>query len=87
MKTLEEIKNYVAYESGYDSTENITSWDALINEIQGDTDLINHYVGCVAILYAEQALDEAADKATVEIKYHKPIVDKQSILEIINQLK
>ena len=87
MKPLEEIKNYVAYESGYDSTENITSWDTLLNEVQGDVDLINHYVGCVAILYAEQALDQASDKAKVTIKYHKPIVDKKSILEIKNQLK
>lgn len=102
MRTLEEIKEHIAHETGYDAIEGCSAWQNLLNEVQGDTDLIDHYVGCVAFMYAEEVLKEAADKALVVYEQNFggytqtgesycsedgiTIVDKQSVLSIIDRL-
>lgn len=86
MKTLQEIKDEVALEyGGYDSYKDFLK-HAFPSELSEATDKI-------AKAYAEQWLIEAAERATIRTDWNHahfegtPYIDKQSILQIIDQIK
>lgn len=66
MKSLEQIRQYISEEVGY------VNWDVLVDLIKNDSELITFYTDMVASEYAEQALDEAADKVTLELDEKDP---------------
>lgn len=85
MKTLEETYDWVASISGFQDTE------SMFKDITGDTDLIEFYMRLVATKYAEEAINECADKAVIFLPhshYHGTRnIDKDSILKVKEELK
>lgn len=91
MKTLNAIKEEVAKEEGHES------WYDLKESWMTQKDILEGYMEDVAKRYAEQALDEAADKAEIDLDYQYDYdaacefptysVDRESILSIKEQLK
>lgn len=83
MKTLDQIKDDLAHEYGFKTWRDmylytLISADKLIDE--------------VAKRYAAEAIQEAADRARTKKtgnsgSYYDASVDKQSILNLINELK
>ena len=99
MKTLLEIKNEVAQKHEY------ADWFAIENEegSQAENDSVKaSMIDEIAKLYAEEALKEAAERASIRYsscgdpmtcgcqgtcEYPNSFIDKKSILSLINELK
>lgn len=82
MKTLLNVKDEVAQEFGYGDWDESYLWD----------DVTNSMIDEVAKRYAAEAIQEAADRARTKKtgnsgSYYDASVDKQSILNLINELK
>lgn len=56
MKTLDEIKENVANEAHY------SSWEALLQEIKGDTELIDFYFSVFALHVSPDIIDSVSKK-------------------------
>ncbi len=87
MKTLSQIKDEVAKESGY------KTWDLLHYAFAGFGAQIELFSDKVAKRYAEEAIKVCAERAIASVDDNNnffnqnAIVDKQSILNIIKELK
>lgn len=66
MKTLEQCYEDIAVECGY------TTFDALLEEIKGDAELIEFYIRIVSRYYAEQAIDKCANEASLILDEEDP---------------
>jgi len=89
MKTLKEIKQDVAYNAGYENIKHEndgSAWCTLMNEITGDTSLIEFYFNQVAKLYAEQAIDAVCehlkDYEHEEVDYSRKTPKTEDMLAI-----
>lgn len=81
MKTLSEIKEEIAKQEG------LENWEHLLIEVSYSNVSLDSVISSVAKRYAEQALDEAADKARDYSLEVDKFGIKQSILSIKEQLK
>ena len=85
MKTLQEIKDDVAEKAGY------KNWDFFLYTFSGaNLAIVIKLNNEVAKRYAEEAIKVAAENATVEDPEFcegYPMVDKSSILDLVNELK
>lgn len=66
MKTLNAIKKEVAKDSGY------AEWYILQKQLMTGAGNLEYYIDLIAKRYAEQALDEASDKVTLELDEKDP---------------
>lgn len=78
MKALSEIKDEVAEAAGY------KNWDFLMYTFAGFGAHVQPYTDEVANRYAEEALKEAAEKATMIISYKGKILSTKHIGWIAN---
>lgn len=94
MKTLSEIKDEIGVREGYDNWEQYTTDLIMQGEDTGG------YEDEIAIAYATEALNEAANRAQIKVEQRLRFpdsklkqtvkdfsVNKQSILNLINTLK
>lgn len=81
MKTLNEIKDKVAEQSGYEN------WDLLLYAFAGFGSQIQPYNDEVAKLYAEEALKAAAEIPSCYTNIDETLEEKSKIRNLIKELK